>query len=174
MMQKTPEPVRPQVWEKSCPGRRLKILRRPELPSKEEQEAHRALHLPFAAWCPHCVKSRAKDRSHPRQSRSEEGKEEEEERPIVEIDLSYLKMVPEERAVPCIVARHKQPFNGFAMQLTSKSKVNTGVARQLMRFLQESGLHNRVCIRNYPESSVNSYAQQLAKLRAAAGQTERI
>ena len=56
-------------------------------------------------------------------------------------------------------------MNGFAVQLVAKGKANPEIARNLMSFLQECGLHGTVCIRTDPESVVRSYAQQLAKLR---------
>ena len=38
--------------------------RKPYEPSMKEWEEHMVLHTPFRAWCPHCVKGRAKHEPH--------------------------------------------------------------------------------------------------------------
>ena len=38
--------------------------RKPEEPTKEERRVHKITHLPFRSWCPHCVKARAKNWPH--------------------------------------------------------------------------------------------------------------
>ena len=43
--------------EGECP----KVLRDPGLPSKKEREKHKATHLPFRAWCAHCVRRGGRD-----------------------------------------------------------------------------------------------------------------
>ena len=51
----------------------LKRTRRPEEPTQREFEEHMALHMPFRAWCPHCVKGRAKSEPHRVAKDREEG-----------------------------------------------------------------------------------------------------
>lgn len=41
-----------------------RMLPDPGTPSKQEIEEHSLTHLPFRAWCPHCVAARAKDMKH--------------------------------------------------------------------------------------------------------------
>lgn len=45
-------------------GRMAKPLKAPSLPSPEEIEAHEVSHIPFRAWCSHCVRGRGKSYSH--------------------------------------------------------------------------------------------------------------
>ena len=40
-------------------------MRKPEEPTQKEFEDHMISHMPFRAWCPHCVKGRAKSEPHP-------------------------------------------------------------------------------------------------------------
>ena len=96
-------------------GNGPKILRKPTLPSKEEQAAHSALHVPFASWCRFCVANRAKDLPHRKQHY-----EGEREVPLVQLDFSFPKMLPTEKAVPCLVVYYVQKSAGMAMQLQTK------------------------------------------------------
>eukprot|EP00971_Amphidinium_carterae_P058490 1156989-Amphidinium_carterae.1 len=36
----------------------------PGAPTEQERQKHMATHVPFRAWCTHCVQGRAKDRPH--------------------------------------------------------------------------------------------------------------
>ena len=43
-----------------------KVKRKPGIrgPTREEIRTHDVTHLPFRAWCPHCIAGRAKDEAH--------------------------------------------------------------------------------------------------------------
>lgn len=49
-----------QPAEEAEEGRAAKPLRLPCLPSPKEIEAHSVSHIPFRAWCSHCVRGRGK------------------------------------------------------------------------------------------------------------------
>ena len=42
--------------------------RKPDEPTKEERRIHKITHLPFRSWCPHCVRARAKNWPHLKES----------------------------------------------------------------------------------------------------------
>ena len=42
----------------------VKVLRDPEQPSREELDQHNICHLPYRAWCRHCVAGRGKAAQH--------------------------------------------------------------------------------------------------------------
>ena len=67
-----------------------RILRKPQEPTQKEFEEHMVLHLPFRAWCPHCVKGRAKAGPH-RESRSEATV------PTIAMDYCYMKSQEDNR-----------------------------------------------------------------------------
>ena len=52
----------------------------------KEWEEHMVLHTPFRAWCPHCVKGRAKNEPH-----WEKIKEDKERIPVVALDYMWMK-----------------------------------------------------------------------------------
>ena len=45
-------------------ARDMKKVREPGAPTQKEWEEHMILHMPFRAWCPHCVRGRATDEPH--------------------------------------------------------------------------------------------------------------
>ena len=65
---------------------KVKVMRKPEDPTQEEFEAHMVTHMPFRAWCPHCIKGRAKAGPHRKL-----GKRENCEIPTIGMDYTYMK-----------------------------------------------------------------------------------
>ena len=43
---------------------RIRVLKSPGMPTAKEVEEHEATHLPYKAWCRHCVAGRGKDDYH--------------------------------------------------------------------------------------------------------------
>ena len=60
------------------------IKKAPRRPTEEEVQEHNVCHIPFRAWCPHCVKGKAMNDPHMR-DREEVG-----EFPTVSIDYCFL------------------------------------------------------------------------------------
>ena len=60
-------------------------IRKPEEPTQREFEEHMVLHLPFRAWCPHCVKGRAKSEPH-------KVNKEKEDETIPTVSMYYMRM----------------------------------------------------------------------------------
>ena len=77
--------------EEECMAGVAKI-RRPEEPTQREFEEHMVLHLPFRAWCPHCVKGRAKSEPHKANKESEESTI-----PTIAMDYMWMKSEEESR-----------------------------------------------------------------------------
>lgn len=51
----------------NCPtseGRASVGRQSPKMPTKAEREEHSITHCPYRGWCPHCVKSRARNAPH--------------------------------------------------------------------------------------------------------------
>eukprot|EP00972_Heterocapsa_arctica_P103002 15179555-Heterocapsa_arctica.AAC.1 len=42
-------------------GRRPRVMANPLTPSRQEIDEHMATHIPYRAWCPHCVMGRGRD-----------------------------------------------------------------------------------------------------------------
>ena len=57
----------PEEFEESEEQARTpKTRRSPKAPTKAEREAHDATHLPYRAWCHHCVRGRGAKKPHRR------------------------------------------------------------------------------------------------------------
>ena len=67
-------------------------IRKPEEPTQRELEEHRVLRMPFRAWCPHCVKGRAKSEPHRIAKRKDE-----ETVPTVSMDYMWMKSKEERK-----------------------------------------------------------------------------
>ena len=52
---------------------RARVIHAPSRPSAAEVEEHMATHVPFRAWCPHCVRGKARGKKH---ARAKEGQRE--------------------------------------------------------------------------------------------------
>ena len=50
------EPVEDQDMDCGAESRRVNKVREPGAQHKKDWAEHLVLHLPFRAWCPHCVK----------------------------------------------------------------------------------------------------------------------
>ena len=61
-------------------------MRKPEEPTQKEFEDHMISHMPFRAWCPHCVKGRAKSEPHPVKKEKAE-----EVIPVISMDYMWMK-----------------------------------------------------------------------------------
>eukprot|EP00973_Karenia_brevis_P032584 4498003-Karenia_brevis.AAC.1 len=46
----------------------------PKDPTPEEYRAHRITHLPYRAWCPHCVRAKKRNNPHTRRHRARDNK----------------------------------------------------------------------------------------------------
>ena len=67
-------------------GERAKVVRSGYSPTQKEVEEHLVNHLPFRAWCQHCVKGKAKGMPH--RVRKDKG---EEQVPLVSVDYMFME-----------------------------------------------------------------------------------
>ena len=58
-------------------------------PSKEEVELHNSTHLPHRSWRPHCVRGKARRRSHRKRRRKVRGGV-----PVISVDYMWMKGTP--------------------------------------------------------------------------------
>ena len=57
--------------EESCEGRKSVGRKSPKEPTKVEKEEHERTHCPYRSWCEHCVRARARNGHHRRQTPEE-------------------------------------------------------------------------------------------------------
>jgi hypothetical protein len=95
-----------------------KILRSPGDPTMEEYQAHRADHMPYRSWCPHCVNGRATGHQH-------KGQKEKQRVPQLGFDYlhgteSFALASGEEETVKILVAKCHQSKCVFANVVPQK------------------------------------------------------
>ena len=71
-------------------GRAPCVLRAPQRVSQADREAHEATHAPFKAWCPYCVRGRARNYPHRRR-----GDERRDGVPRISLDYFYMSKADE-------------------------------------------------------------------------------
>lgn len=67
-------------------GQPAKPLKAPAKPTAEMIAMHEISHIPFRAWCPHCVRGRGKSFQHRRVDHSQDDKD----HPVVSIDYAFF------------------------------------------------------------------------------------
>ena len=83
-------------------AQKAKAARVPSKPSKEEVDEHMITHLPFRAWCPHCVKGKSKGKPHQKATPGSR------EMPIVTMDYMFMddkQNEGEEKGMPTLVVK---------------------------------------------------------------------
>ena len=141
------------------------IVRAPEKPTKEEWARHQTIHIPYAAWCPHCVAARNARRNHPahgRKSRFVPDIENGDGPTKVSMDYMYLhERIGKYRDVQhnppyLVVVDHK--FGGcWDHQVPNKGVNDTAhwVPKRVLQDLENSGLgKTRILLKIDQEPSI--------------------
>ena len=98
-----------------------KTLKSPKGPTKQEEEDHAATHMPFKAWCRHCVRGRGRN-CHHRSQESERKKTE--GRRVHKIAMDYFFLTEEEKEAGT------NPFIVMVEETTGDRHARTHVARK--------------------------------------------
>ena len=131
-----------------------RIVRAPTKPSARDVEAHMTTHLPYRSWCPHCVRGRARGKSHPKADSS--GKT----LPTIALDYMFMHSAQsegEERGMPDLVARdicHENVGTGmlFARVVPSKG-ANAYAIKSLASFVASLG-HSAFVLKSDSEPAI--------------------
>ena len=105
------EKMESEMWEAAFgqgtqEGERAKVVREGYSPTQKEIDEHVVSHLPFRAWCRHCVKGKAKGLPH----RIKKDKVEE-QIPLVSIDYMFMhdkQKEGEERGMPILALKDRK------------------------------------------------------------------
>ena len=167
-----PEPVAeggevlvPEVSE----GRAAKPLRAPALPNPEEIEAHYVSHIPYRAWCSHCVRGRGKSFAHHRVDRPEDP----EEVPVVSIDYGFFGApgeLPSDAVggaqMPVLVVRDRKSKALFSHLVPSKGVEHFYPEHALARDIRFLG-YPSVVLKSDQERSIRAVAEAVKNSFAA-------
>ena len=149
----------------------------PRAPSEQERLLHEVTHLPFAAWCPHCISMRAMP------DRSEGAQQEPRDVPTISFDFCFTgydkesgEMKPHikpsqgessDDLLCCLIAHDSSTGSVVAIPCQSKSTTRfLGV--ELMRFIHGLG-HSSVELRCDNEPSTTSLQTAVAGARKRLG-----
>lgn len=140
-----------ELEEEECDFKPSKGITAPHRPSRREIEEHMRTHVPFKAWCPHCVRGKAKSRPHFRSNNSDR----EAQVPVIAIDYMYMNEDDEESDSNTIVVL-KDRSNGtrYADTLPAKGRDAYSVER-LDRNLRSLG-HSRIILKTDQEPAIEA------------------
>ena len=153
-------------------GRAAKPLRAPTLPSAEEVEAHMVSHIPYRAWCSHCVRGRGKSFARHRVNRQGDP----EEVPVVSIDYGFFGAPGELPAdavggaqMPVlVVVRDRKSKALFSHLVPSKGVEHFYPEHALVRDIKFLG-YPSVVIKSDQEPAIKALAEAVKNLFAAKG-----
>jgi hypothetical protein len=87
----------------------------PKLPTPEEVKEHALTHLPYRAWCPHCVRGKGKSRQH-QQSKTKAGIRE------VHVDYCFMGKAEDHRPKCIVVAKDRETRMGHGQCSSSQGR----------------------------------------------------
>ena len=111
-------------------------MRDPKLPSPEEVREHCLTHLPYRAWCPHCVRAKGKSMQH--------RKREEGDRVLPEVHVDYMFMggVEDEGTKCILVAKDRDTRMVMSSVVPLKGASHEFPAMRVRAFINELGFEH--------------------------------
>ena len=105
-------------------ARKPKFRKSPKKPTKAEREEHEVLHLPYKAWCRHCVRGRGRNRPH----RKDEDEEAPDANQVSRVSMDYFFMNKNDKAAsdnPMILMLEEETGNVY-MRATGMKGLGEG------------------------------------------------
>ena len=134
----------------------------PMVPSAAEVAAHNITHLPYRAWCPHCVSSRRPNSQHRVSSSSSRRMD-----PLIVADYCFVRDNDDDEPVTLLVARLYPSRSMLATVVKAKGPEQTAVAR-LAKFIRDSG-YAKVIYKSDQEASIRSLFEETFRASAREG-----
>ncbi len=140
-------------------------LPEPRTPTEEEKQAHRLTgHMPLAAWCPSCVKGRAKDAPHRKQGAHQEAQ------PIIQLD--YHELGGSNDGAHCnlkgLVAIDTTSGAILTVPVQKKGSSDLYAVESVCHWLKEFG-YPRIVIRSDNEPSIRDFVGKVVSVSNAKG-----
>ena len=134
----------------------------PNLPSQAEQEEHSLTHVPYRNWCRHCVRGRAEEHGHFRQSDMPSGVE-------IHLDHCFPGEEDQDFKLTILVARDR----GTKMTVSSVAPSKTCgefIAKRVVAFMKEIGAdQGDITIKSDQEPALIALVREIGSHRAAGG-----
>ncbi len=110
----------------------------PHQPTREEWDQHAITHTPYRAWCPHCLKSRAREDKHVVQTEVRQSN-------IVSLDYGFTDDVGENveergKSGTLMIAVHHDTGYAFCAQAQCKGRKDKYICQALLHFIEQLGL----------------------------------
>jgi hypothetical protein len=153
-------------------GRRPKIISDPGKLSRKELEDHMPLHIPYRAWCPHCVRGRGINNLHVAGNEYATSQV-----PMVCLDYGFLRSKddrdahPEDtRMGPILVLKHAKHGMQGAMVVPAKGVEGPWVAKRYSKWIEGLGF-NRIILRTDGGNAIVALASEIKHVRGDLAET---
>lgn len=137
----------------------VKVAHEIKHPTLQEQREHSALHVPFRAWCAHCMAGRGHEKPHTHRMEQEPSFP-----PRIEMDYAFVRAENETDEVTVLLVTHVQSQYSLACQVAHKGRDHQAV-RIVLKFLHECGIQGRLIVRTDRETSMQRLSQMIANAR---------
>ena len=132
----------------------------PMLPTLPEIEEHNMTHLPYRAWCPHCVRGRGESHQH-RRSPGEERT-----RPELSLDYCFIGK-KDEKTQPIMVIRDRDTRMTCSFLVKEKGAADDYVIKRLMAFIKEVGYEAMpITLKSDQESAIKAVINKIILARS--------
>jgi hypothetical protein len=139
-------------------GIHLKFLRCPKLPSQKEVDEHNVTHWPYRNWCPICIKARARNVPHNKQT------DREHQVPHIHIDYGFFGNDDDEEKVILQVARDEESRALFVHAVPRKGMTHEHGAREICKDITKIG-YKKIVIKGDNEPAIHSLQEEIRSKR---------
>ena len=136
------------------------VLRDPGAPTPKEEAEHYVTHLPFRAWCPHCVSGKAQERHHRKQDQQGE-----KQIPEVVFDYGFLGGKEDAETLAVQVARDRRTQMLFAHVVPRKGMLHDRGAVAMLEDLERLG-YKELILKCDGEPAMKSVQEEVKRRRA--------
>ena len=139
-------------------GIHMKFLKSPKLPSQREVDEHYVTHWPYRDWCPICVKAKARNVPHLRQTDREHSV------PHVHVDYGFFGNADDDEKVILQVARDEESRALFVHAVPRKGMTHEHGARELCKDIKKIG-YKKIAIKGDNEPAIVSLQEEIRNSR---------
>lgn len=137
-------------------------VRDPKLPSQEEVEEHALTHLPYRAWCCHCVRGKGRSMQH-RSLNEKPGI------PEIHVDFCFMGKAEDERPKCIVVAKDRETRMIMCTVTPVKGGGHEFPARRIRAFINELGYeHADIAMKSDQEPAILDLVREVARIRIPA------
>ena len=129
----------------------------PKQPTAQERAEHELTHLPYRSWCETCVRTKGRADNHKRQTSK---------RPVVQVDITYIKSINEKDNTPILTAVDVETGMCMATLVRDRTQHFEYLVNCLQSFLMDTGRAQATLANTVLQSDQEQFLINLLKATA--------